>query len=284
LLARFEREARAVARLRHRNILAVYDYGRWEDTFYLAMEYVSGGTLKERLGWPQDLAYAVKIASQVADALAHAHGHGVIHRDVKPGNILMAEEEWPLLTDFGLAKILEESLHLTASGASVGTPHYMSPEQAQGLAVDRRSDVYSLGIVLFEMVTGRTPFSTDNPMAVLIRHINEPVPSPRSLRSDLPRDLERVVLKALAKSPADRYQRMEQFLIELAEAYPLPAESNGAQQERAPRAGARLAAQGSPCGRRWPSVSCWPWPPVWPSCFPTLRRFSPGWLYPLPGW
>jgi len=114
-IARFEREARAVARLRHRNILTVFDYGRQGDLFYLVMEYVSGGTLIERLGWPQDLAYAVNIVSQVGDALAHAHMQGMIHRDVKPGNILMAEEDWPLLSDFGLAKMVEDSPKLTAT-------------------------------------------------------------------------------------------------------------------------------------------------------------------------
>ena len=225
-IARFEREARAVARLRHRNILTVFDYGRQGDLFYLVMEYVSGGTLIERLGWPQDLAYAVNIVSQVGDALAHAHRQGMIHRDVKPGNILMAEEDWPLLSDFGLAKMVEDSPQLTASGASVGTPQYMSPEQAQGLAVDRRSDIYSLGAVLYETVTGRPPFGSDGRMAVIIRHISEPITPPHTLRSDLPEEMERVVLKALAKSPADRYQRMEEFLADLQEAYPLPAKGN----------------------------------------------------------
>jgi formylglycine-generating enzyme required for sulfatase activity/tRNA A-37 threonylcarbamoyl transferase component Bud32 len=225
-IARFEREAKAVARLRHRNILTVFDYGRQGDLFYLVMEYVSGGTLIERLGWPQDLAYAVNIVSQVGDALAHAHMQGMIHRDVKPGNILMAEEDWPLLSDFGLAKMVEDSPKLTASGASVGTPQYMSPEQAQGLTVDRRSDIYSLGAVLYETVTGRPPFGTDAPMAVILRHINEPTTPPHALRSDLPEEIEHVILKALAKSPADRYQRMEEFLADLQEAYPLPANHN----------------------------------------------------------
>ena len=225
-IARFEREAKAVARLRHRNILTVFDYGRQGDVFYLVMEYVSGGTLMARLGWPQDLTYAVNIVSQVGDALAHAHRQGMIHRDVKPGNILMAEEDWPLLSDFGLAKMVEDSLQLTASGASVGTPQYMSPEQARGLEVDRRSDIYSLGTVLYEAATGRPPFGTDSPMAVIMRQINEPITPPRILRSDLPKEVERVILKALAKSPADRYQRMEEFLVDLQKAYPLPANHN----------------------------------------------------------
>jgi serine/threonine-protein kinase len=233
-IARFEREARAVARLRHRNILTIFDYDRQGGMFYLVMEYVSGGTLRERLGWPQDLAYVANVIAQVGDALAYAHSQGVIHRDVKPGNILMAEEDWPLLSDFGLAKMLEDSLQLTTSGASVGTPQYMSPEQAQGLAVDRRSDIYSLGVVLYEAVTGRPPFGTDSPMAVLLRHINEPLTPPHALRSDLPKELERVILKALAKSPADRYQRMEEFLADLREASPLTANHTMVHQVQIP--------------------------------------------------
>jgi len=229
-ITRFEREAKAVARLRHRNTLTVFDYGRQGDLFYLVMEYVSGGTLIGRMGWPQDLAYAVNIVSQVGDALAHAHRQGMIHRDVKPGNILMAEEDWPLLSDFGLVKIAEDSLHLTTSGASVGTPQYMSPEQARGLVVDQRSDIYSLGVVLYEAVTGRPPFGTDNPVVVLLRHINEPITPPHTLRSDLPEEIERVICKALAKSPAERYQRMEDFLTDLRGAHPLHANHNLVQQ------------------------------------------------------
>ena len=221
-VTRFEREAKAVARLRHRNILTVFDYGRQADVFYLVTEYVRGGTLIGYLGWPQDLGYAATVVYQVGDALAHAHRQGMIHRDVKPGNILMAEDDWPLLSDFGLVKMVEDSLHLTASGASVGTPQYMSPEQAQGLAVDGRSDIYSLGAVLYEAVTGQPPFSTDSPMAVILRHINEPLTPPRTLRSDLPKEMEYVITRALAKSSADRYQRMEEFLADLQEAYPLP--------------------------------------------------------------
>ena len=235
-VARFEREAKAVARLRHRNILTVFDYGRQGDVFYLVTEYVGGGTLRGYLGWPQDLGYAVNIVSQVGDALAHAHREGMIHRDVKPGNILMAEEDWPLLSDFGLVKMVADSTRLTASGASVGTPQYMSPEQAQGMAVDQRSDVYCLGAVLYEAVTGRPPFTTDSPMAVILMHINEPLTPPHTLRPDLSKEMERVILKALAKSPADRYQRMDDFLADLHEACPLPIAHNGVRRGNGPAA------------------------------------------------
>jgi formylglycine-generating enzyme required for sulfatase activity/tRNA A-37 threonylcarbamoyl transferase component Bud32 len=216
--ARFEREARTIARLRHRNILTIFDYGHEENLLYLVMEYVGGGTLKERLGWPQDMNYAVNIVSQVGNALSHAHKLGMIHRDVKPANILLAEEDWPLLSDFGLAKMVQDSLQLTLSGASVGTPQYMSPEQAQSFPVDQRSDVYSLGVVLYEAVTGQPPFGLDSPMAVILRHISDPVPPPHNFRSDLPKEIERVILKALAKDPGHRYQRMEDFVTDLHEA------------------------------------------------------------------
>ena len=232
-VARFEREAKAVARLRHRNILTVFDYGRQEDVFYLVTEYVGGGTLRGYLGWPQDLAYAVNIVSQVGNALAHAHRQGMIHRDVKPANILMAEDDWPLLSDFGLVKMVADGTQLTASGASVGTPQYMSPEQAQGLAVDGRSDIYCLGAVLYEAIAGRPPFTTDSPMAVILMHINEPLTPPRKLRPDLPKEMERVILKALAKSPADRYQRMEDFLTDLREVCPPPSNSAVVHQDDA---------------------------------------------------
>jgi formylglycine-generating enzyme required for sulfatase activity len=214
-VARFEREARTIARLRHRNILTIFDYGHEDDLLYLVMEYVSGGTLRERLGWPQDLDYAIGIVSQIGDALADAHRQGMIHRDVKPGNVLMVEEDWPLLSDFGLAKMVQDTLHLTMSGASVGTPQYMSPEQAQSHPVDQRSDVYSLGVVLYEAVAGQPPFGFESPMAVILKHISDPVTPPHHFRSDLPDELERVILKALNKDPAGRYQRMEDFLTDL---------------------------------------------------------------------
>ena len=214
-ITRFEREAKTIARLRHRNILTIFDYGQQDNLLYLVMEYVSRGTLQERMGWPQDLPYSLNVIVQVGEALAHAHQQGVVHRDVKPANILVVEEGWFLLSDFGLVKMVEDSIQLTASGTSLGTPHYMSPEQASGLTVDPRSDIYSLGTVLYECVTGRPPFGVDNPVTVLMKQINEPIPPPRKLRSDLPEEMEAIIMKALAKSPDERYQRMEDFLAAL---------------------------------------------------------------------
>lgn len=233
-VTRFEREARTIARLRHRNILTIFDYGRQDDFLYLAMEYVEGGTLKDRLGWPQSFAYAVDITTQIGQALAHAHHLGIIHRDIKPANVLVGPDNWLLLSDFGLVKLVEDSLQLTISGASLGTPQYMSPEQAQGGEVDRRSDIYSLGVVLYEAITGQPPFAPDNPVAVIMKHISDPVPPPHLLRSDLPPELERVILKALAKSPVDRYQQVETFLDELHEAYPISTYPGRMPRDRTP--------------------------------------------------
>ena len=204
---RFRREARAVAKLEHPHILAVHDYGQEGDLTYIAMRYVEGGTLKDLLGKPLELPRVVDLIGQIADALDYAHEHGVIHRDVKPSNVLLDRGNWTLLTDFGVARMVEATQQLTGTGVGVGTPAYMSPEQGQGKRVDRRSDVYSLGVVLYEMLTGRVPFEADTPLAVVWKHVNEPLPLPRSITPDVPEAVERVVLKAMAKSPQDRFPR-----------------------------------------------------------------------------
>ncbi len=210
-LERFRRETDAAASLEHPNILHVHEYGERDGLAYLVVPYISGGTLRdvmEKEG-PLPLTRALNYLEQVAAALDFAHERGVIHRDIKPANILLTAEGRLLLTDFGLVKIIADGqapqMRLTGAGAPVGTPDYMSPEQVVGNMVDGRSDLYSLGVILYQMVTGTTPFQGETPMQIAAQQWQSPPPSPRLLRADLPIPAEQVLLKAIAKSPADRY-------------------------------------------------------------------------------
>ena len=214
LFKRFEREAKALARLSHFHIVKIYDYGDYEDTPYLVMEYVPGGTLKSRMGKPMAWQDAVALILPVAEGLEYAHQRGVLHRDVKPSNILITESGQPLLSDFGIAKILEseETQAITTTGIGIGTPEYMAPEQCLGLGVDGRSDVYALAVVLYEMITGHKPYTADTPAAVLIKQIHDPLPSPKDYVTDLPVSVENMLVKALAKQPEYRYATMADFM------------------------------------------------------------------------
>ncbi len=204
---RFILEARTIARLEHKHILPVYDFGEENGLTYMAMRYLDTGTLQDVLlqGRPT-LWESLQIVEQICEALDYAHRNGVVHRDVKPSNVMLDEEGNVYLTDFGLAKMLENSPKLTATGAVLGTPLYMAPEQSLGKPVDARADIYAVGVILYELVTGKPPFQADTPLAVALAHVHEELPPPKMLNPDLPDEIQLIILKAMAKDPADRYQ------------------------------------------------------------------------------
>lgn len=213
LYRRFKQEALATAQLDHPNIIHVYDAGESEGVHYIAMEYIAGGTLFSRLqnrASPLTIAESVSIVAQIAIALDYAHQHGILHRDVKPSNILLDSEGRAILTDLGIAHAFEGT-RLTHTGMTLGTPEYMSPEQAQGKPLDGRSDLYSLGVVLFEMLTHRLPFQDSVPYVVLYKHIHDAPPDPRQLNPQIPGKLAEAVLKALAKDPNKRFNNGQQM-------------------------------------------------------------------------
>ena len=211
-LARFQREAKALAQLDHPYILKVLDYGEQAGIPYLVMPFVEGGTLKGKMGRPMPYQEAAALLAPIAHALEYAHQLNIIHRDVKPANILITRAGAPILSDFGIAKMLEtgESTQLTGTGVGIGTPDYMAPEQWMGKA-DSYSDMYSLGIVFFQMITGRLPFSADTPAAVLMKQIQDPLPRPSLFAPGLPESVEQVLFKALAKEPENRFANMGVF-------------------------------------------------------------------------
>jgi tRNA A-37 threonylcarbamoyl transferase component Bud32 len=219
LEARFRREAQAAASLDHPNIIAVLDYGSDGELSYLVMELVDGPSLKtvlQQRDKPLAPEEAVRLVAALADALEHAHQQGVVHRDVKPSNVLLRDGrlDSPVLTDFGVARMVEATV-VTASGTTLGTPTYMAPEQGEGKPGDGRSDVYALGVILYELLTGRPPFDAESPYALILRHIHTPPPSPRTLRPALSSALEAVILRALAKEPEARYPTAAAFAAAL---------------------------------------------------------------------
>ncbi len=216
-VARFEREARSAAGLSHPNIVAIYDSGVDGGRYYIAMEHVDGSTLAERLAERGALPVedGCRIAAEVADALDFAHRHGTIHRDVKPSNILLGTDGRTRVTDFGIARALTGDEGLTEVGMVMGTPRYSSPEQAQGHPLDPRSDLYSLGVVLFEMLTGRPPFSGATPVAVAQLHVSEPPPRASTVRPELAGDADRVIDTLLAKDPDARYRTAADLRVDL---------------------------------------------------------------------
>jgi hypothetical protein len=219
-LGRFQREAKAVASLRHPNIVRVYDFDVADGLYYMVMEFIDGHTLKARLvelAAARDLLpreEALHISAAVASALAYAHRRDMVHRDIKPANVMINSDGQVILTDFGIAKILSGP-QFTASGAMLGTPAYMSPEQGLGEPGDARSDIYALGVMLFQMVTGQLPFDADTPLAIVLKHVNDPLPIPSQINPSLPAEIERVILKAMAKDPDHRFQTAEEFIEHL---------------------------------------------------------------------
>ncbi|MBA3532253.1 MAG: serine/threonine protein kinase, partial [Ardenticatenales bacterium] len=213
-MGRFHQEARTIAKLEHPHILPVHDFGESEGIPYFVMRYFESGTLLDRLmAGPLSMAEVDRLFTQLAEALGYAHSRGVIHRDVKPSNALIDERGDLFLTDFGVAKLLAGTSNFTETGnLGPGTPTYMSPEQAQGEILDQRSDIYSLGIVLYEMLLGRVPYQAETPLAVLLKHLQEPLPLPSTRMPAISPVIERVLLKALAKEREARFDSTASLL------------------------------------------------------------------------
>ncbi len=214
---RFRREAQAAANLSHPNIVPVFDWGEDGGAYFIVMELVDGTSLAEMLrgGATLTAARSAQIVAQVAAALGYAHRSGVVHRDVKPGNILITRDGQVKVTDFGIAQAVSSEDHLAEAGSVMGTATYFSPEQAEGAAVDGRSDVYSLGVVLYEMLVGRPPFVGDSPVDVSAQHVRSAVPPLAQFSSTVPHDLEAIVMEALAKAPENRYQSADEMRADL---------------------------------------------------------------------
>lgn len=214
---KFRRESQAAASLSHPNIVSIYDVGQEGDIYYIVMEYVKGRTLKKLIsesGGPLEINRSIEIARQVCKALDNAHRNRIIHRDIKPQNILVTDDDVVKVTDFGIARAANGST-ITYTGDVVGTAYYFSPEQARGGIVDERTDIYSLGIVLYEMLTGRVPFEGDSPISVALKHIQEDITPPSKINDKVPKELDQIVLKATQKDVNLRYQTAADFLKDL---------------------------------------------------------------------
>src|SRR5213595_3564980 len=214
-IERFRREAKNAARLNHANILSIYDRGEAEGTYYIAMEFLDGRSLKELIigAGPAPIKISIEYARQILAAIGFAHRHGIVHRDIKPHNVLVGPEGRLKVTDFGIAR--SGASEMTEVGSIIGTAQYLSPEQARGAPVDPTSDLYSVGVVLFELLTGQVPFTGDTPLEIAMKHLSEPPKPPSELRPEVPHDLDSVVLRALAKDPSERYASAEEMDADL---------------------------------------------------------------------
>jgi phosphonate transport system substrate-binding protein len=210
---RFKQEAQVLAKLQHPYIVPIHDFGEADGYTYLVMPFIKSGTMANLLeGKPTPLTRINQIIVQIGDALDYAHSLGLIHRDIKPSNILVDERGNCMLTDFGIAKILESSAEFTKTGGILGTPTYMSPEQGSGKKIDHKSDIYSLGVILYELATGRVPFEAETPVAVIFKHVHDPLPPPSVINPEIDEQVERVILKSLAKNPEDRFESAKELV------------------------------------------------------------------------
>lgn len=224
LRKRFRREAKTIAKLEHRAIVPVFDYGEGNQVPYLAMRYMRGGSLADKLEQgPLSLARAVGILDRIADGLDKAHEAGVVHRDIKPANILFDDDDKAYLADFGIVKLANHDTTITPIDGLVGTPAYMSPEQFKETPIDGRSDIYALGIVLYEMLTGVLPYQAATPHALILQHVSGPLPRILKVNPDLPKVCDRVIKKAMAKNPKNRYQTAQAMVDGLKRTAPEPA-------------------------------------------------------------
>ncbi len=227
-IQRFDREARTLAGLRHSNIVQIYDYGQQDGLNYIVTQFIPGQTLEEELdglnarGQRMATDKVIQTLTQISSALDYAHAQGIVHRDIKPGNVIRDSSGDAVLTDFGIAKAAVGGEGVTQVGTVIGTPAYLSPQQAQGTSLSAASDIYALGILAYELLTGRAPFEDDNPMSVLLDHVQTPPPAPSTLRPDLPVAVDQAVLKALAKDPSARFPSAGAFVRALGSAWATP--------------------------------------------------------------
>jgi formylglycine-generating enzyme required for sulfatase activity len=244
-VARFKREARAIAQLQHPNILPIYDSNEQDGMLYLVMQYIeNGATLGDLLDEPIESERALRLVGKVLDALSYAHDRGIIHRDIKPANVLLPSPDWPMLADFGIVKLRDDEQKLTNPGLVIGTAAYMAPEQASGKPVDARTDLYATGVVLYEMVTGQVPFEASTPMAMLAKHAYEPPLPPRSIIPSLSPEVETLLLRALEKDPAARYQSAADMAADCAQAVIRMKRSGTLQLTRLYHEGVRALEEG----------------------------------------